>query len=148
GPHDRLSFEEAETVHCSHPPTAAGARPDPGAHPNRSSRSRRPRPAVASRPMGAVLAIDAGTTGVRAMVLGSDPLVLTRGYREFPQSFPQPGWVEHDPEDWWSALLAATDEALAAAGRSATDIDAIGITNQRETTVLWDRATLKAVHPA
>jgi len=98
--------------------------------------------------MGAVLAIDAGTTGVRAMVLDAAGAVRTRGYREFPQSFPQPGWVEHDPEDWWSALLAATQEALAAAGRSATDIDAIGITNQRETTVLWDRVTMKAVHPA
>ena len=98
--------------------------------------------------MGAVLAIDAGTTGVRAMVVGREPFVLSRGYREFPQSFPQPGWVEHDPEDWWRAMLAATDEALGTAGRTAADLAAIGITNQRETTVLWDRATLKPIHPA
>jgi glycerol kinase len=98
--------------------------------------------------MGAVLAIDAGTTGMRAMVVGREPSVLTRGYHEFPQSFPEPGWVEHDPEGWWTTLLAATDEALASAGIAAADLRAIGITNQRETTVLWDRATLKPLHPA
>ena len=98
--------------------------------------------------MDAVLAIDAGTTGVRAMLLDPTKRVLSRGYREFAQSFPQPGWIEHDPDDWWRALLAATDEALASAGLTAMDLAAIGITNQRETTVLWDRDTLKAVHPA
>ncbi|HXY73071.1 MAG TPA: glycerol kinase GlpK [Actinomycetota bacterium] len=98
--------------------------------------------------MSAVLAIDAGTTGMRAMVVDPDAGVLSRGYREFPQSFPRPGWVEHDPEDWWNALLAATDEALASAAVASADLAAIGVTNQRETTVLWNRATLKAVHPA
>jgi len=98
--------------------------------------------------MSGVLAIDAGTTGVRAMVVDPEAGVLTRGYREFPQSFPRPGWIEHDPEDWWRALVPACGEALAAAGREAADLTAIGITNQRETTVLWERKTLRPVHPA
>jgi glycerol kinase len=95
-----------------------------------------------------VLAIDAGTTGVRALVVDESGEVLSRGYREFAQSFPRPGWVEHDPEDWWTAGLEAIREALAAASMEARDLTALGITNQRETTVLWDRRTLEAVHPA
>jgi glycerol kinase len=95
-----------------------------------------------------LLAIDAGTTGIRAMLVAEDGTVAARGYREFPQSFPQPGWVEHDPDDWWTALKAATEEALAVDGASMSDIPAIGITNQRETTIVWDRATLRPVHPA
>jgi glycerol kinase len=95
-----------------------------------------------------VLAIDAGTTGVRAMVVGEDGAVSAAAYREFPQSFPRPGWVEHDPEDWWDALQAAVGEALPVAGVRVSDLAAIGIANQRETTVLWDRQTLRAVHPA
>jgi glycerol kinase len=95
-----------------------------------------------------ILAIDAGTTGVRALVIDEAGRVLARGYREFPQSFPRPGWVEHDPEDWWIAALEAVEEALAAATLEARDVSALGITNQRETTVLWDRHTLEAAHPA
>jgi glycerol kinase len=95
-----------------------------------------------------VLAIDAGTTGVTALVVGDDGAVRGKGYREFPQHFPRPGWVEHDPEAWWGATLAAVPDALRAAGVSAGDLAAIGITNQRETTVLWDRATLQPVAPA
>ena len=95
-----------------------------------------------------LLAIDAGTTGIRALIVADDGSVLARGYREFPQSFPRPGWVEHDPEDWWSALGEATTEALGAAGVDASDVAATGITNQRETTIVWDRATLRPVHPA
>jgi glycerol kinase len=95
-----------------------------------------------------LLAIDAGTTGVRAMLVAEDGSVAARGYREFPQSFPQPGWVEHDPEDWWTALEAATADALATANITPRDVRAIGITNQRETTIVWDRATLRPVHPA
>ncbi|HEY1331250.1 MAG TPA: glycerol kinase GlpK, partial [Actinomycetota bacterium] len=98
--------------------------------------------------MAHVLAIDAGTTGMRAMVVDQDGRVAARAYREFPQHFPRPGWVEHDPEDWWSALQAVLPEALAAAGIEARDVAAIGITNQRETTVLWDRETLKPIHNA
>jgi glycerol kinase len=95
-----------------------------------------------------ILAIDAGTTGVRALVVDEGGAVRSRGYREFPQSFPRPGWVEHDPEDWWRALLQSATEALLAAGTRPSQVSAIGITNQRETTVLWDRRTLRPVHPA
>lgn len=87
-----------------------------------------------------VLAIDAGTTGVTALVVGVDGRVAGRGYAEFAQHFPHPGWVEHDPEDIWQATLAACRSALAGL---ATPV-AIGITNQRETVVLWDRASLRA----
>jgi glycerol kinase len=98
--------------------------------------------------MPPVLTLDAGTTGVRAMVVRDDGSVASRAYREFPQSFPRPGWVEHDPEDWWRALLESTQQAVAEAGIASTDLAAVGITNQRETTVLWERDTLRAVHPA
>ena len=98
--------------------------------------------------MAWVLAIDAGTTGVRALVVDEAGSVAARGYREFPQHFPHPGWVEHDPNDWWSATLASVDDALAMAGVDAASLTAVGITNQRETTVVWDRHTLESVHPA
>src|SRR5206468_12581320 len=99
-------------------------------------------------PVTYVLGIDAGTTGVTAMLLDDSGRVRARGYREFPQSFPRPAWVEHDPDDWWTALLDACNEALDAAGWQAGEITAIGISNQRETTVVWDRQTLAPVHPA
>jgi glycerol kinase len=95
-----------------------------------------------------ILAVDAGTTGVTALVLDASGSVLARGYREFPQSFPRPGWVEHDPDHWWSALIDSSTEALARSGTEREAVSAIGITNQRETTVLWDRDTLQPVHPA
>jgi glycerol kinase len=98
--------------------------------------------------MGHLLAIDAGTTGVRALVVDERGVVAGRGYREFPQSFPRPGWVEHDPEDWWRALIEACADATDGAGVEARTLRAIGITNQRETTLLWDRDTLAPIHPA
>jgi glycerol kinase len=98
--------------------------------------------------MTSVLAIDAGTTGVTVLVVDQAGSVRSKGYREFPQSFPRPGWVEHDPEDWWTATMAATEDALRAADIVASDLTAIGITNQRETTVVWDRRTMAPVHPA
>src|SRR5437764_13186692 len=98
--------------------------------------------------MSHVLAIDAGTTGVTALLLDDTGEVAARGYREFPQSFPRPGWVEHDPEDWWTATLGATGDALQVAGVDGRELAALGITNQRETTVLWDRETLAPAHPA
>ncbi|HEX6919388.1 MAG TPA: glycerol kinase GlpK, partial [Actinomycetes bacterium] len=88
-----------------------------------------------------VLAIDAGTTGVTALVVGADSRVLARGYQEFPQHFPRPGWVEHAPEEIWQATLAACRQALDATDATPT---CVGITNQRETAVLWDRSTLAA----
>jgi glycerol kinase len=87
----------------------------------------------------AVLAVDAGTTGVTALLVGDDGRVQARGYAEFAQHFPKDGWVEHTPQDIWSATLAATAGAVEAAPEPPT---AVGITNQRETVVLWDRETL------
>ena len=98
--------------------------------------------------MGHVLGIDAGTTGVTALVVDEAGRVRGRGYREFPQSFPRPGWVEHDPEDWWRAMAEAVVETLSHAGVEAHTLAAIGLTNQRETTVAWDRDTLRPVRPA
>ena len=96
----------------------------------------------------ALLAIDAGTTGVTALVVDERGTVLSKGYREFPQSFPHPGWVEHEPDHWWEAMLAACSDACLASGCEPSSLAAVGITNQRETTVIWDRASLRPVHPA
>src|SRR3712207_8736299 len=87
-----------------------------------------------------VLAIDAGTTGVTALLVGVDGRIEAKGYQEFPQHFPRPGWVEHAPEEIWQATLEATREALRQVDRS--ELRAVGITNQRETILLWDRETL------
>ena len=89
-----------------------------------------------------VLAIDAGTTGVTALVVSAEATVLARGYSEFPQHFPADGWVEHDPHEIWSATLSALRQALAHLGDHDDQPTALGITNQRETIVLWDRETL------
>ena len=91
--------------------------------------------------MTAVLAIDAGTTGVTALVVDETGDVVARGYREFAQHFPEPGWVEHDPDEIWHAVLAACRAALAT---SPVPPVAVGVTDQRETAVLWDRETLRA----
>ncbi|MEV7012907.1 glycerol kinase [Streptosporangium sp. NPDC051022] len=91
-----------------------------------------------------VLAIDAGTTGVTSLVVAEDGRVLARGHREFPQHFPSPGLVEHDPDEIWTAVLGACAAALAAAAEDgAAPVSCVGLTNQRETVVLWDRATLR-----
>jgi glycerol kinase len=100
-----------------------------------------------------ILALDEGTTGATALLLDRQGRVRGRGYREIPQHYPRPGWVEHDPEDLVGATLAAARAALSSAGlRSSRDVArkvaAIGLTNQRETTVLWDRRTGKPVHRA
>jgi glycerol kinase len=92
-----------------------------------------------------VLALDQGTTSSRAIVFGRDGRAVASAQQEFPQIFPSPGHVEHDPEAIWSSQLAVAREALAKAGATAADVAAIGITNQRETTVLWDRQTGKPV---
>jgi glycerol kinase len=92
-----------------------------------------------------VLALDQGTTGSTALVIHQDGSVLGRGYREFTQFFPQPGWVEHDPVEIFRVSVEAMREALAAARERPAGI---GITNQRETVVLWDRRTLEPVAPA
>jgi glycerol kinase len=103
-----------------------------------------------------VLAIDAGTTGVTALVVAPDGRVAARGYREFPQHYPQPGWVEHLPEQIWQATLAACRQALDGAGArtpgrvapGGEPVTCVGITNQRETAVIWDRVALTAPRPA
>ncbi|MER7131876.1 glycerol kinase GlpK [Streptosporangium saharense] len=92
-----------------------------------------------------VLAIDAGTTGVTALVVTEDGRVDSRGYQEFPQYFPEPGRVEHDPGEIWRATLAACRTALEGAGARP---GCVGITNQRETAVVWDSDTLDAPRPA
>jgi glycerol kinase len=90
-----------------------------------------------------VLAIDAGTTGVTVVVVTPDGKIAARGYEEFAQHFPRPGWVEHAPEEIWQATLEATRSAVKEYdGTGGPALQAIGITNQRETVVLWDRETL------
>src|SRR5690606_4843152 len=95
-----------------------------------------------------ILAIDQGTTSSRAMVFGKDMGVLGQGQKEFRQHFPQSGWVEHDPEDIWDSVVWSIRTALKRAKLSPGDIAAIGITNQRETTLVWDRRTGKPIHRA
>ncbi len=97
---------------------------------------------------GRILAIDQGTTSSRALVFDQDFAVRGLGQQEFPQHFPQSGWVEHEAEDIWSSSLETMRTALAAAKAEARDIAAIGITNQRETCVIWDRATGKPIRRA
>ena len=93
-----------------------------------------------------VIAIDQGTTGSTVLVLDEQLAVRGRGYKEFRQIYPQPGWVEHDPEDIWASVPAALGQAMA--GIDAASIAAIGITNQRETAVLWNKKTGKPAHNA
>jgi glycerol kinase len=95
-----------------------------------------------------ILAIDQGTTGTTCLLVDDELRVLGRGYCELPQYFPRPGWVEHDPEEIWDSVLGAATAALGAAGVRATDVATVAITNQRETTLLWDRATGVPVAPA
>ncbi|RUU65861.1 glycerol kinase, partial [Mesorhizobium sp. M2C.T.Ca.TU.009.01.2.1] len=87
---------------------------------------------------GFVLAIDQGTTSTRAILFDDKMKVAGTGQQEFAQHYPASGWVEHDPEDIWASVVATVKAALKAAGRAASDVAAIGITNQRETVVIWD----------
>ena len=95
-----------------------------------------------------ILALDQGTTSSRAILFDHDGNVRASAGQEFKQYYPQPGWVEHDAEEIWQSQLAVTQKALAAARARLPDIGAIGITNQRETVLLWDRATGKPVYHA
>jgi glycerol kinase len=97
---------------------------------------------------GFVLALDQGTTGSTALVVDDTGAVRARGYAELPQHYPRPGWVEHDPEDIWRTVSEAARQALAAAGVGAREVTAVGITNQRETTIVWERATGAPIHHA
>ena len=95
-----------------------------------------------------ILAIDQGTTSTRAILFGADMAPVASAQEEFKQHFPQSGWVEHEASDLWSTTASTCRGAIEKAGISAKDITAIGITNQRETTVIWDRKTGKAIHRA
>lgn len=95
-----------------------------------------------------ILALDQGTTSSRALVIDRQGTIIAVAQKEFTQSFPQPGWVEHDANEIWSTQLAVARSALKKSGRSAEDVAAIGITNQRETTVVWDRSTGQPIAPA
>ena len=97
---------------------------------------------------GFLLSIDQGTTGSTALLLSPDGRILGRANREFPQHFPKPGWVEHDLDEIWQSVGEAVGRAIEEAGVNPSQCLGIGITNQRETTVLWDRKTGRAVHRA
>jgi glycerol kinase len=95
-----------------------------------------------------ILALDQGTTSSRAIVFDHNGLPVATAQKEFTQFYPKPGWVEHDPEEIWSTQAGVATEAIAKAGLEKANIAAIGITNQRETTVVWNRKTGKPVHKA
>jgi glycerol kinase len=98
--------------------------------------------------MSFILALDQGTSSSRSIVFDEAGRIVAMAQQEFRQIYPQPGWVEHDPEEIWASQLATAREALAKAGIAAAELKAIGITNQRETTVVWNRRTGRAVHNA
>ena len=95
-----------------------------------------------------IMALDAGTTSNRAIIFDHDGKIVSVSQREFTQYYPQPGWVEHDANEIWSSMLGVAVESIAKAGISAADIAAIGITNQRETTIVWDKNTGEPVYNA
>src|SRR3954451_18298676 len=98
--------------------------------------------------MRCILALDQGTTSSRAIVFDSAGTIRGSAQQEFRQIFPQPGWVEHDASEIWATQAGVMHEVLAKAGLGARDVAALGITNQRETTVLWERADGTPVAPA
>jgi glycerol kinase len=98
--------------------------------------------------MSYILALDQGTSSSRSIVFDAQGRIVAMAQQEFRQIFPKPGWVEHDPEEIWASQLATAREAIAKAGLKAGDIKAIGITNQRETTVVWNRRTGQAIYNA
>ncbi|MBY0010246.1 glycerol kinase GlpK [Paenibacillus typhae] len=95
-----------------------------------------------------ILSLDQGTTSSRAILFNLEAGMVAQGQYEIKQSFPRPGWVEHDPEQIWESQLAAARDAIQASGIAAADITAIGITNQRETALIWDRTTGEPIYPA
>jgi len=94
--------------------------------------------------MACILALDQGTTSSRAIVFDEQQQILGIAQQSFEQLFPRPGWVEHDPNDIWQSQRDVAVQAIVDAGLTSRDIAAIGITNQRETTVVWDRRTVFA----
>jgi glycerol kinase len=98
--------------------------------------------------MKSILALDQGTTSSRAIVFDQSGSIVAVAQKEFPQIFPKPGWVEHNPDDIWATQAGVATEALTKAGLRGSDVAAIGITNQRETAVVWDRETGRPIHNA
>src|SRR5579863_521132 len=98
--------------------------------------------------MNYVLALDQGTTSSRAILFDRAGTIVAVAQKEFEQFYPQQGWVEHDPTEILTSQLSCAVEVLGKAGARPRDVAAIGITNQRETTLVWDRATGKPIHPA
>lgn len=95
-----------------------------------------------------ILSIDQGTTGTTVLLIDEELNVRGKGYQEFPQIYPEPGWVEHDPADIWASVLSSLGDAIQTSGLAASDIVGIGITNQRETNLIWNRETGQAYHNA
>ncbi|MFW6237626.1 MAG: glycerol kinase GlpK [Halanaerobiales bacterium] len=95
-----------------------------------------------------IMAIDQGTTGTRVILFNHSGRIHSMAYREIEQIFPNPGWVEHNPEEYWETTMECAEEALAEGGASIDEVAGIGITNQRETTILWDKKTGKPVYNA
>ena len=95
-----------------------------------------------------IMALDQGTTSSRCIIYNKKGDQISVAQKEFKQYFPQAGWVEHDPMEIWGTQLGVANEALAKAGLTAADIDSIGITNQRETTIVWDKKTGEPVYNA
>jgi len=95
-----------------------------------------------------VLAIDQGTTGTTVIVVDRDGRIVSKAYSEFTQIYPKPGWVEHDPEEIWQITMQVIQDAIEDGGLSYDQVAGIGITNQRETTVVWDRKSGKPIHNA
>src|ERR1700749_3205661 len=99
-------------------------------------------------PESFILALDQGTTSSRAILFDRSGRIRQQAQKEFRQFYPQPGWVEHDAEEIWSSQYGVLAEVLAKAGCTTKDIAAIGITNQRETVIVWDRTSGRPIHPA
>jgi glycerol kinase len=95
-----------------------------------------------------ILAIDQGTTSSRAIIFDARSKPVAIAQQEFKQHFPKPGWVEHDPEDLWKTVISTSRSAMRKARIRPNELAGIGITNQRDTTIIWDRKTGKAIHRA
>jgi len=95
-----------------------------------------------------ILALDQGTTSSRAIIFDTNATIIGMAQQEFPQIFPQPGWVEHDPMDIWNSQLSVLKKAINQSKLEASEISCLGITNQRETTIIWDKSTGKPIHNA
>ena len=95
-----------------------------------------------------IMALDSGTTSNRCIIFDKDGNICEMAQKEFKQYYPKPGWVEHNAEDIWSGQLSVAVEAMAKMGLTASDIAAIGITNQRETTIVWDKNTSQPIYRA